>query len=143
MDSTTSSLDGLSDIILPAPVPSWPPGQGVFLLLLALAIAALLFGYLFAKRQRANRYRREGLLLLDDAMTVHDVSVVLKRVALAAFPPERVASLYGKEWRDFLATSCRSCDLSGLEQEAESRADKVLLQGAGSWIRQHKSAAEG
>lgn len=137
MDSSTSSLENLSDIIVPESVAFWPLGPGAYLLLLAFLTAALISGYLYYKRYRANRYRKAGLLLLEDAATVHDVSLVLKRVALAAFPRGQVASLYAKEWEDFLSVTCKKCVFSGLLGEAEKKADKKLLDSARLWIRCH------
>ena len=53
-------------------------------------------------RRQENAYRRAGLALLARAETAHEISVILIRVALAAFPREQAASLVGEDWRGFL-----------------------------------------
>jgi len=138
MDSPNASLDNLSDIIIPDPVSFWPLGQGFYLLLLALVIAGILCCYISLQRYRINQYRRVGLGLLEHATTVHDVSVILKRVALAAFPREKVASLYGIEWVEFLRLTCPGCDLARLTQSPEDKPDRELVQTAAIWIRKHR-----
>lgn len=143
MDSQNGSLQNLHDIITPPAVPFWPLGSGAYLLLLALLVALFLLGYVYLQNYTANQYRRTGLELLQSAATVHDVSVILKRVALAVFPRERVASLYGEEWYTFLADVCPGCTLQGLQMEAESAASRDLIQAAAVWIRKHKVREKG
>lgn len=138
MESSHSSLNNLSDIVLPDPVPLWPLGQGAYLLLIAVVIVVGLFTYLYSERYRANQYRRAGLSLLGNAVTVYDVSVVVKRVALAVFPREEVASLYGHLWTDFLKETCPGSNLEGLQSHPEKMADQELLDAARFWIRNHK-----
>ncbi len=124
-------------------MPLWPPGQGAYLLLLALCIGGLLLCYFSLQQYRANHYRRTGLALLDSATTVHDVSVVLKRVALAAFPREHVAPLYGNEWMDFLRQTCPGCEPAGLAGYPGDKADSKLIHTAGLWIRKHTVHVKG
>lgn len=143
MESANSSLADLSDIVLPAPVEFWPLGQGAYLLLIAILIGVGLLVYLYVGHQRANRYRRIGLNLLATAQTVYDVSVVLKRVALAAFPRERVASLYGAPWVEFLNQTCPDCNLESLDTDGENMADKELISAASFWVRNHTVNPEG
>lgn len=143
MESANSSLTDLSDIVLPGPVEFWPLGQGAYLLLLALLISVGLLVYLYMERYRANGYRRIGLNLLAEAQSVYDVSVVLKRVALAAFPRERVASLYGASWVEFLTQTCPDCNLDSLDINGENVADKDLITAAGFWIRNHNAYQKG
>ena len=78
-------------------------------MLLAI-LASIAFILIYQRRQARKRdaYRRAGLALLDGVSTVHDVSVVLKRVALAAYPREQVASLYGEDWADLSAADLPS-----------------------------------
>ncbi len=143
MDSQNGSLQNLSDIITPPPVSFWPLGPGAYLLLLALFIGLILLGYVYRQNYKANQYRRAGLELLKSAATVHDVSVILKRVALAVFPRERVASLYGEQWRTFLAEVCPECTLQGLQMGPDNKVDSDLIQAAAVWIRKHKVREKG
>ena len=143
MESTTSSLQNLSDIIVPDPVPFWPLGQGSYLLLAAILITAVILAYLCRERYRKNQYRRDGLTLLSGALTVYDVSVILKRVALVAFPRTEVAPLYGAEWVSFLQKTCPECNFEEMGASPEIEAGEVLKDGASFWIRNHTVTFKG
>ena len=47
-----------------------------------------------------------GLALLADARSTREINIILKRVALAVWPRQEVAPLYGEEWAAFLDGSC-------------------------------------
>ncbi|MCP3689713.1 MAG: DUF4381 domain-containing protein, partial [Gammaproteobacteria bacterium] len=80
------SLSNLRDIGLPDAPQLWPLAIEAWLLLALLASITFILIYQRQQVKRRNAYRRAGLELLDGARTMHDVSVVLKRVALAAHP---------------------------------------------------------
>ncbi|MCP3888410.1 MAG: DUF4381 domain-containing protein [Desulfobulbaceae bacterium] len=143
MESTNSSLNDLHDIVLPDPVGLWPLGQGAYLLLIAVVITVGLLAYLYRERYRENQYRRVGLNFLGHAVSVYDVSVILKRVALAAYPREQVASLYGDQWVEFLKKTCPGCDIEELSSNPENEAGKVLIDATSFWIRNHKVNIQG
>ena len=132
------SLDNLRDIVLPEPPPLWPLASEVWWLL-AIIVAALMFLFhQWRQAKKRNTYRRAGLALLDGASTAHDVSVILKRVALAVFPRERVASLYGEEWAAFLQQACNCGDFSIIVQaDAYAPASDKIKRLAATWIRRH------
>jgi len=105
MTNDLASLERLHDIVAPPPVPWWPPAPGWYVLggvlffLLALGLVAWLQQY------RANAYRREALRELDaleEKQQWQELSVLLKRVALSAFPRTEVASLTGESWMAWL-----------------------------------------
>lgn len=133
------SLSNLRDIVIPEPPPLWPPAPGAWVALgMALAIAIVIAWRVHAGRKR-NAYRKAGLLLLRSAETAHDVSVVVKRVALAVFPREQVASLYGEGWVAFLHRTCPRSYFSALvTSDASAKADEELVELAGIWIRHHR-----
>jgi Domain of unknown function (DUF4381) len=137
------SLAKLRDIVLPDPPPLWPPAPGAWVALgIAVAILSIAGWRLYTSRQR-KAYRRAGLRLLADARTVYDVSVTMKRVALAAFPRERVASLYGDDWATFLQETCPRGDFSGMvAADPGSESSQALIELAGTWIRHHRVPAE-
>jgi Domain of unknown function (DUF4381) len=136
------SLANLRDIVLPDPPPFWPPAPGAWVVLgIAVAILSIAGWGWYTSRQR-NAYRRAGLLLLADARTVYDISVIMKRVALAAFPRERVASLYGDDWAAFLQETCPRSDFSGIAASDPAReSNQALIALAGTWIRHHRVPA--
>lgn len=140
MKNPDIGLENLRDIVVPEPPPLWPPAPGVWVLLVvAVALAAALF--LWWRRARArNAYRRAGLALLETARTTREVTVILKRVALAAFPRPMVASLYGDEWVAFLDGSCRRARFSTLgELEVSDEASADLRSAATIWIKHHRA----
>lgn len=149
------SLERLHDIVLPDPPPLWPPTSELALSLLLLGAAVLVALVQWRRRRRRNAYRVEGLALLADARSLHQVSVVLKRVALAAYPRERVASLVGPAWAEFLHRTGGG-DLAALA-EALTRAvpgappagpasappSPELVAQAARWIRRHRGEPRG
>lgn len=138
MDKDPASLSNLRDIVLPDPVGLWPPGPGGLILLALLLFCLGIAGYCWYRRWKADRYRRAGLFLLAEVTTERDVSVVLKRVALAAYPREQVASLYGREWLDFLNRTCPGTHFEEtFLNNPNGPAVLKSLETAKSWIKHH------
>lgn len=133
------SLDRLRDIVVPEAPPIWPPAPEFWLLLFTLLFAVFIVVFQWRRARRANAYRRAGLALLPGADTVHEISVILKRVALAAFPREQVASLYGDEWLAFLRATGGRHDFQPLiELAPDTPADRATKRLAATWIRHHR-----
>jgi Domain of unknown function (DUF4381) len=114
--AVTDPLVGLIDIPLPPPVSLWPQTWtsriAIALVLTALVVAL----WRFVHAWRANRYRREALSELGAIGQRLDVceargeglaelSMLVRRTALAAFPRETVAPLAGPAWLAFLDQS--------------------------------------
>jgi cbb3-type cytochrome oxidase subunit 3 len=134
------SLADLQDIVVPAAPGWWPPAAGLWVLLIIFVLTIIAIGYRVYQNRRRNRYRQAGLLLLADAATEYEVSVVLKRVALAAYPREQVASLYGAEWVSFLQQSCPQSTFSdSFASERGSTVNQDLRDSAAAWIKHHRS----
>lgn len=143
MDETLS-LSGLQDIVLPGIPALWPPAPGFWILLFLLLITVISLWRWRRVLYRRNAYRRAGLELLADAQTVYEVSVTLKRVALAAFPREEVASLHDTEWANFLNNSCSHCHFDAETwRENTQTADRTLHEKASVWIRKHVRPVSG
>lgn len=144
MNLQDGSLSNLHDIVAPEPPPLWPPAPGVWVLLI-IAAAVPLALFLWWRRARArNAYRRAGLSLLKNARTGREVNIVVKRVALAAFPRAAVAPLWGDEWLAFLDGTCRQARFTSLgETDSEAEASTTLRSRAGAWIRHHRVPAAG
>jgi hypothetical protein len=138
MDSDQYSLNNLRDIFIPDPPPFWPPAPGAWIALGIVVAMLILVGWRLHAVRKRNAYRKAGLLLLRSAETAHDVAVVIKRVALAVFPREQVASLYGDDWVAFLHDSCPRSNFSAmLTRDASAESDEELVELAGIWIRHH------
>lgn len=136
------SLNNLYDIVVPEQPPLWPLANEVWwlLALLAMVVAVVVFQRRQAKKR--NAYRQAGLALLEGASTVHDVSVILKRVALVAYPREQVASLYGEEWAGFLQQTYKRRNFSIITQaETNQPADRKVMKLAASWIVHHRASS--
>jgi hypothetical protein len=139
VDTDPYSLTGLSDIIVPDAPPFWPPAPGLWVALGVVFLLAFLVAWRIYARVQQNAYRKAGLLLVVEARTSHDISVALKRVALAAFPREEVASLYGDAWTAFLHKTCPREDFQALlKVDAETGADANLIELASTWIQHHR-----
>jgi hypothetical protein len=139
MDTDQYSLDNLRDIVIPDPPLFWPPAPGVWVALGIIVVIALFIGWRLHESRKRNAYRKAGLALMDNVRTSYDVSVVLKRVALAAFPREQVASLYGDDWVAFLHKTCpRSYFSVMVASDAGTPPDAELVELAGTWIRHHQ-----
>lgn len=113
MNSDAISLDRLHDIIMPPPVPWWPPAPGwywVLGLVVIILLTVLIKGLI---RWQHNRYRREALgeLARQEAALENPerrpgallgLAELLKRTAVTGFHRGHVASLTGPEWFAFL-----------------------------------------
>lgn len=141
MTEDISSLNNLRSIVLPEPPLFWPPAPGVWVITLFILFFMLFVVYWLVRNHKLNRYRRAGLLLLNDVETVYELSVILKRVALVVYPREQVAALHGEEWRDFLNKTCRSCKFSnGILNNYNGAADLELIDCARIWIKKHRAS---
>lgn len=159
MNADPASLDRLHDIVVPPPVPWWPPAPGwLWLLGLVSLLAAMAALRWFAHRQR-NRYRREALAELSRleadagdaskrATALAGLSALLKRTALTAYGREPVAALTGAAWFAFLDRTGGTRFGDGLGRALESSvyragaADETvasddLVGEIGRWIRAH------
>jgi uncharacterized protein DUF4381 len=103
MNADPGSLENLHDLVMPVPVPWWPPAPGWIIVSVALIMVLGWWLIRAIRHWQSNGYRREALVLLgkmDDAQA--ELPTLIKRVALSAYPRERVASLTGEEWLAFL-----------------------------------------
>lgn len=141
-------LDQLHDFYQPAP-PSWRPQTIGWYVVFLIAAALLLWLALHLLRcWRENRYRREALSELART-NVADLSALLKRTALSAWPREEVASLSGASWLKFLSDSLHKPlferapenhieDLALAPSTPSSEDESALRSAAGTWIKHHK-----
>ena len=107
---------GLIDIPLPQEVGLWPETWASRITAVVLLVTAVVAIWRFIGYRRANRYRREALAELariartsgpDTAPNelAAQLSLLVRRTALAAFPREQIAPLSGAAWLAFLDQS--------------------------------------
>ena len=142
--SDPADLSNLKDIVVPPEVPLWPPAPGWWILGVGCIAAGAILIAVAVARYRRNAYRRQALLELE-RVEACDISAVLKRAALVAWPRAEVASLTGETWRAFLDRTARTDaftrgagrDLEALAFGGPGDASGVLA-AARSWIRRHR-----
>ena len=162
MTDDPTSLTNLHDIVVPDPVPWWPPAP-VWYFLGLLALLGLGWLLLAWRRRRiAQRYRHlalQDLAQLQNAAkdpsqrqgALVELPVLLKRTALAAWPRERVAALTGADWWTFLDQKGSSPVFAKIHGAAlqrlayspnpdlSSKEAKDLLRAVRKWIRNHRT----
>ena len=103
MNADPGSLENLHDLVMPVPVPWWPPALGWVIVSAALFTVLSWWLIRAIRHWQSNSYRREALVLLEKSDgSGAELPTLIKRVALSAYPRERVASLTGEEWLAFL-----------------------------------------
>jgi Domain of unknown function (DUF4381) len=165
--SIRAALEKLTDIVVPPPV-SFVPQTWGWAVLGAIALVLAGWGLVRWRRHReANRYRLEALTALarieqtiaaghDRAEALAAIPPLLKRVALAAWPRSRVASLAQTRWVDFLRATADEltlpAPLAKLINDIEYRSAKELaaisaddargcVNAAKHWIEAHRVSA--
>lgn len=116
------SLAQLRDIHYPSPI-GMEVAIGWYALLLLLGVCILVIGIIAYKKYRHARPKRQALQLLADykkaylkhrnaSLICEQISVLLRRTALAYFAREDIASLQGQAWLNFLNHSGKEIDFS-------------------------------
>lgn len=144
-----ASLENLHDIVVPLPVPWWPPAPGwlflvgLFFLLLLIVLTRAVLQY------RRNAYRRAALTELQlaavDTRPLPLIAGLLKRTALATYRREDVAGLTGKVWVDWLAETGKMTlpapVVTALGQNLYDGGEtdpEVLIDFTTRWIQRHR-----
>ena len=152
-----ASLDNLHDIIVPEAVSFWwPLAPGWWIVLGSVLLLSVAWVWQFTKARRRNAYRRAALTQLTE-ISDHPraLPVLLKRVALSAYPRSDVAKLSGDRWLAFLnreAPGCFDEAAGGLLLALAYRNGRVdawadedvvrLLDSARRWIENHHGKEE-
>jgi hypothetical protein len=170
MSTTTTdptSLENLFDIVVPPPVPWWPPAPGWFVVGGVLLVLVFWVAWRVWRCWRAAAYRRAALAEWRQLKTqaadpghreaaLRHLPELVKRAALAAFPREAVASLSGVEWLRFLdRTGHTDAFTHGRGQllpelaydprpaaQLDTAAVEDLFRIVRRWIRGHSTAVE-
>lgn len=158
----SGSLQNLNDIVLPGPVPWWPPAPGWYVLAGMVGVALLVQIIRWWLKQRRNRYRNQALAELSairregTGEALQKLPALIKRAALAAWPRQQVAELNGAKWHRFLDESAGMKRFSkgagstldwlayGTPRNGTpSQADlERLLDAADTWFRTHQRREE-
>jgi hypothetical protein len=136
----------------------WPPAPGWWLLLLAAILCLATLTYLLTQHYRRNAYRRRALMQLQNLRTEYnateehglylsELNILLKSVAIVAYPRADVAASHGEAWRTFLNRSLpddaqfESVFSDAAYQRTCPQLDMVQLHtSAQCWIKRHKAA---
>ena len=152
-------LSALRDIHLPPDPGVWPPAPGWWFLALVLVLAAIALAWWqrsVARRRRPHREALRALADLRDALAkgeaphriASESASLLRRVALARFPRQRVAGLSGQSWLEFLVANGGGPEFASGEAErliSAPYAPRIGLDEAESviglcerWIRANR-----
>jgi len=136
----------------------WPlaPGWWILIALLVLLIVFLIFKSV--QYFRSTAYRRDALKELDtlhqqyqaaadDQAFLNEVNVLLKRVALQAYPREVVAASHSKAWSEFLNAQLNAAPFfaatfsDAIYAPTGTSLDAATLKNtAAHWIAKHRVA---
>lgn len=120
----------LKDIHLPGSPDIWPLALGWWLLLAVLL--GLVFWFILVVKKYINIQRHKRMLFEELAQLeiklksspnkthVAETNILLRRLALAYYPNQKVASLTGSDWLQFL-------DESGNTQNFSKGAGRILI----------------
>ena len=144
-----SLLAQLEPLREPPAIGWWPLAPGWWLVI-ALALAALLFAAVWVRRKwLSNRYRRLAQSQLidwrnqDQGISLEKLNRLLKVTALQAWPSDDVASLHGTNWITFLSATTKQQDnadfspLIEVYRSPSALAPEPLIESALRWISQH------
>lgn len=157
MTPNSDLLQQLHDIHLPTALDAWSIAPGWFILaglLVVLLLLGLLWGCRWYGRGKVKRealrmlsqYEKNDTLQTDAQTMIAALNELLKRVALAYFPREQVAPLYGQAWLDFLQATSKNVNflaqgqdlLYGPYQPSQTRDLRPLFELVREWISQRE-----
>lgn len=126
----------------PVAISMWPQGPGWSVLLVSLiGIAVIVFAIYKYKqfKQRHRRFAIDQVTALGDHPSPLEISSILKRCALNDFERQKIASLTGADWANFLNAHCKKhTPFSDFYQQDLQPQAALLKQQAITWLRYYK-----
>ncbi len=157
---THDSIPALAQYIDPEPVHFTPDAPGWYVVAALLILALLVIAFFVWQYHHRNRYRRialdwlEGeelrfLTASDYPHLVYAADMLLKRILIRLDKKEKVASLQGTSWLNYLNETCPSAAFTPADAETVSALydsrrplDKqqalAFTARAKHWIRKHR-----
>lgn len=110
----------LRDIHLPPDIGWWPPAPGWWLLAVAVPLLTFFVFWLYRRitRQTAVKSARRILLTItqdkqkDNRQKLHDISQLIRRVAISTGNRKECAGLTGEQWLTFLDQGIKGAPFS-------------------------------
>jgi hypothetical protein len=165
-DVITLDFNRLQDIVVPPAVSYRPQTIGWYVVGAILLLLVAWLGSRIIAHRRATRYRRvalEELVAIEQRLTegerstaLVDLNALVKRVALVAYPRDRVASLSGAAWLSFLDATFHGTGFSagdgkaladlpyqsaGQREQFAGDHARALVALVRRWIRGHRVPA--
>ena len=152
-------LQNLEPIIVPDPIPFWPPQPGwyvVAIILLGLTILGVIKWLAYKRKNEYRNWALQELQKIDvkeaDSRQIVLLNKLLKATALQGYPRTEVAGLYGTKWLQFLEETypkARFTVAPGifLEEASYRRKGSInikdedwveIIRLSGEWIKGHK-----
>ena len=159
MSDDPGSLANLRDLVLPPDIPFWPPAPGLWIVAATCLAMLAVPAWRAVQRYRAAAYRRAAIAQLHTKSAGIEqnqpdaeapISAVIKRVAMVEYGRDKIASLSGPAWADFVAheagTGFDPATIHRLLTEAfdgRTKPDpselRLLIGHAELWVRAHRT----
>ncbi len=147
-------------VIPPDPVSFWPPQPGWYVVMAIILVLLVWIVIKQVQKYKRNAYRRMGLAQLEQLKqqpcstdNLQQFNNLLKAASIQAYSREKVASLSGNVWYEFLSNSCKknpfdpeqsklmadgSYDHSLIEATDAEHWQKLIISGQ-KWMKNHRS----
>jgi len=143
--NSADPLAQLEDILLPSAVPSWPPAWGWWLLGLMLLALVVIVIVVAIRHRRFYAVKRAALRAAASISNASEANQLLKVTCIHYFGHDKVAALYGEEWRRFLlsrlapqhqakVSDSLSTMIEGLYRPDQAADKQTLINMVSLWL---------
>ena len=156
MNPLEQVLSQLRDAQMPSAPSLWPPAVGWWIIAILILVGIIYLLWYAMPWLRSLRYRRMAINTLqkmrddtkEDAYMLAQINIILRRLAQAAYPDQRPATLTDKAWLVFLDQCANMRGFSQgdgkvLAHEPYRRNPQVRMDAvhrlALEWIRRHRT----